>query len=175
MTNLYILHNPYRIAVALNSVILRTIPGWPPLWPDPEQVSWLGCRHPWNEILVSHSLNTCKIDEHWEWQTAWEHCRPFSWGELTSVHLSPFCSHPYPLDLTCVAITGLELLSPCVQSWTINKAEYMCQFERWSFNHADTTASFVGVEVIVKLEEMVPCSVFVHLSQLDNTECYFRV
>lgn len=86
-----------------------------------KQVSWLGCRHHWNEILVSHSLNTCKIDNHWEWQTAWEHCNPFSWWELTSIHLSPFCSHPSPLELTCVAITGLELLSPCVQSWTIKK------------------------------------------------------
>lgn len=112
-----------------------------------KQVLWPGCRHQSNEILVSLSLNTCKIDEHRGWQTAWEHCRPFSWWELTSVHLSPFCSHPSPLKLTCVVITGLELLSPCVQSWTMDKAEHMCECERRSFNHpySSTTTTCVGV------------------------------
>lgn len=137
-----------------------------------KQVSWLGCRHHWNEILVSRSLSTCRIDEHWEWQTAWEHCKPFSWWELTSVHLSPFCSQPSPLDHTCVAITGLELLSTCVQSWTINKAQDMCQCGRCSVNHGDATMICVGVFLHLSLQSFLRVNVFPGKTSYINLSYY---
>lgn len=75
VTSLYI---PYRIALGLNWVILRTSQGWASLWPDPETGIMNGLQTPLKWDISEPFTQHIQIDEHWEWQTAWEHCRPFS-------------------------------------------------------------------------------------------------